>query len=163
MIYLLGMPDSLHYARSNNGAGCATFTYSSGAVATMAFTRGAAHNGGMERTMIVGSGGQRHITVENNIRVTLHKDPPDSGYGTTPDFFNGSPDQTSSGWEPEFSLGQLYNKGTFLLVYYDEINEFVRSILEKRSPDRGTLDHAWQVTRIFEAFFAGAERVISLK
>jgi len=32
-------------------------------------------------------------------------------------------------WEPEFSLGQLYNKDLFLLGYTQEIDEFARSIL----------------------------------
>jgi predicted dehydrogenase len=161
MIYLLGMPDTLHYTRSRSGAGTASFTFSSGAVASMVFSQGAANNGGMERTMIVGNKGQ-HITVENNLRVTLHKNPPDLGYGTSPSYYTGSSEKTSAVWEPEFSLGQLYNKGIFLLGYYDEINEFVRSVLEKRSPDRGTLDHAWQVTKIFEAFFKGPNTVINI-
>ena len=65
-------------------------------------------------------------------------------------------------WEPEFSLGQLYNKGLFLLGYYNEINEFTRSILENRSPLKGTLEQAWQVTRIFEAFADGPGRQITL-
>ncbi|MHC4715753.1 MAG: Gfo/Idh/MocA family protein, partial [Planctomycetota bacterium] len=65
-------------------------------------------------------------------------------------------------WEPEFSLGQLYNKGLFLLGYYGEVSEFARSVLEDRPPDRGTLAHAWQATRIFEAFAEGPGRVIGL-
>ena len=58
-------------------------------------------------------------------------------------------------WEPEFSLGQLYNKGLFLLGYYQEIQEFAAALLEKRPMKKGTLEQAWQVTRIFEAFAEG--------
>jgi len=72
------------------------------------------------------------------------------------------PEQVSAAWEPEFSLGQLYNKGLFLLGYYNEINEFARSILENRPPKKGTLDQAWQVTRIFEAFAEGSGQTRSL-
>ena len=64
-------------------------------------------------------------------------------------------DEGAVTWEPEFSLGQLYNKGLFLLGYYGEINEFSRAILEGRAPSKGTLEHAWQVTRLFEAFAEG--------
>ena len=160
LIYLLGMPESLHYERSHSGAGLATFRYASGSIASIAMTKGSSTNGGMGRTVIVSDKGQ-HISVENNTRVTLHRTPP-LGYGDAPSFYTGILEQASAVWEPEFSLGQLYNKGLFLLGYYNEINEFARSILEKRPPKKGTLEHAWQVTRIFEALAEGPGRQISL-
>ncbi|MFW6303118.1 MAG: Gfo/Idh/MocA family protein [Candidatus Sumerlaeota bacterium] len=159
MVYLLGMPESLYFQRSPKGAGVATFSYASGVVASIAFTHGSSNNGGMERTTIVSDQG-RHITVENNHRVTLHKSAP-TGYGNQPSFYQGSPDTASAVWEPEFSLGQLYNKGLFLLGYYGEINEFARSVLEQRKPVKGTLQQAGQVTRIFEAFAEGPGKRIT--
>lgn len=160
LIYLLGMPESLSYERSNHGAGLATFRYVSGTIASIILTKGSSMNGGMERTLIVSDRGH-HITVENNTRVTLHRTPP-LGYGDVPSFYTGMTDQASAVWEPEFSLGQLYNKGLFLLGYYNEINEFARSILEERPVKNATLEHAWQATRIFEAFAEGPGRQITL-
>lgn len=160
LIYLLGMPESLSYERSNHGAGLATFRYVSGTIASIILTKGSSMNGGMERTLIVSDRGH-HITVENNTRVTLHRTPP-LGYGDVPSFYTGMTDQASAVWEPEFSLGQLYNKGLFLLGYYNEINEFARSILEERPVRKATLEHAWQATRIFEAFAEGPGRQITL-
>jgi len=164
MVYLLGMPRTLHYERAASGAGVATFTFGSGAVASLALTKGSAPNGGMERTPIVGSNG-KHIVVDNNLRVAYCKRAPydeGTGYGSAPDYYTGAPEQTTAYWEPEFSLGQLYNKGLFLLGYYNEVNEFACSILEARAPAKGTLDHAWQVTRIFEAFAEGPGKVVTL-
>jgi len=152
LVFLLGMPSTLFYRRSASGAAAVTFTYDSGAVASLALTAGAASNGGMERTMIVGTGG-RHVVVENNVRLCLHRSPAHK-YGRSPDYFTGAPADVSAVWEPEFSLGQLYNKGLFLLGYYNEINEFARAILESRAPAKGTLEQAGQITRIFEAFAA---------
>ncbi len=160
LFYLLGMPETLCYQRSGSGAGAAMFTYASGCVASIAFTHGQANNGGMERTMIVAEN-SRHLTIENNIKVTLHREPP-VRYGESPSYYEGGADAGSTTWEPEFSLGQLYNKGLFLLGYYSEINAFARSILDGTSPTRGTLDQAWQVTRLFEAFAQGPGRVIPL-
>ncbi len=160
MVYLMGMPRSLYYERGTSGAGVATFAFESGAVATLALTHGAARGGGMERTTLVSDSG-RHIVVDNNVRVTYHRDPR-RGYGDVPDFFTGSPDENPAVWEPEFSLGQLYNKGLFLLGYYNEVNEFARSILEGRPPAKGTLEDARRVTRIFEAFAEGPGKVIAL-
>lgn len=157
LVHLLGMPRTLYYERSATGAGLATFGYDDAVTASLAMTEGQAANGGMERTMIVGSGG-RHITVENNVRLSLHRDPPrpmGEGYGTTPSHFTGSAEQTSSIWEPEFSLGQLYNKGLFLLGYHPELDAFARMALDGEPLRRGTLAQAWQVTRMFEAFARG--------
>ena len=164
ILYLLGMPESLFYQRSPSGAGSATFSFASGAIATLALTHGAARNGGMERTTIVGTSGH-HIVVDNCQRVSYHQDPPTepgSGYGRSPDFFQGDTTETTAVWEPEFSLGQLYNKGVFLLGYYNEVNEFARSILDHRQPRKGTLTDAWRVTKVFEAFAHGPGKVISL-
>jgi len=164
MLFLLGMPESVSYERAASGAGVATFRFASGAIASLALTHGASRNCGMERTTIVGTSGH-HIVVDNNVRVLYHRTPPDepgTGYGSAPDYFTGRPDTTSAVWEPEFSLGQLHSKGLFLLGYYNEVNEFARSVLEGRPPAKGTLEHAWQATGIFEAFAEGLGRTIPL-
>lgn len=169
MIYLLGMPDRLFYARSDGGGGLATLIYAPMAergkvVATLALTHGASRNSGMERTTIVGSGG-RHIVVDNCLTVTYQRTPPDepnTGYGASPNFYTGTPEETSAVWQPEFSLGQLYNKGLFLLGYYNEVTEFARAILEGRPLRKAGLDHAWQVTRLYEAFAQGPEQIIDI-
>lgn len=164
MVYLMGMPDTLYYERSSQGAGVATFSFKSGAVASLAHTRGASGNGGMERTVIISNSG-KHIVVDNNIRVSYHRTPPPepgTGYGSSPNFYTGTTEQTTAIWEPEFSLGQLYNKGLFLLGYYNEVNEFARSIIENRPPKKGTLEQAWQVTRIFETYAEGPRKLVSL-
>ncbi len=164
LVFLMGMPETLHYERSFSGSGAATFTYASGEVASLALTSGASRNAGMERTVIVADSG-RHVVVDNCVRVSYHRGPPyrpGEGYGSAPDFFTGAPEDVTAVWEPEFSLGQLYNKGLFLLGYYNEVNEFARSILEGRSVAKGTLAEARQITRIFEAFSEGPGKTIRL-
>ncbi|UCH35397.1 MAG: Gfo/Idh/MocA family oxidoreductase [Armatimonadota bacterium] len=160
LVYLLGMPETLYYECSAARAGVVTFSFASGVVASLASTHGAAVSGGMERTTVVSDAG-RHIVVDNNIRVTYHRNPV-SGYGDVPTFFAGAPERTSAVWEPEFSLGQLYSKGLFLQGYYGEVTEFARAIIENRAPEKATLEHARQVTRIFEAFAEGPRRTVSL-
>ena len=156
LLDLVGMPKSLYYERARNGAGTAIFAYESGAVATIAFTWGAAFLDGLERTMIVSDRG-RHVIVENNLRVAYHR-LPFSGYGDVVDFYSADVDHATAVWQPEFSLGQLYNKGLFALGYFAEVDEFARSVLESRAPAKAGLDHAWQVTHLFEAFARGPGR-----
>jgi len=161
MVFLLGMPKTLYYERSPGGAGSAMFTYESGTVAQLALTRGASSDGGMERTVLVADNGT-HIVVENNTRVSLHRCTAPKQYGASPDYYVADPGQTTAVWEPEFSLGQLYNKGLFLLGYYGEVNEFARCILDDRPPSKAHLDHAIQITRVFERFREGPGKVIGL-
>ena len=160
LVYLCGAPSSLYYERSATSSGSAVFTYDNGVVANISLTEGMSSNGGMERTMLV-SDKKRHIIVENNTSVRYWKDPENLGYGDTPSFFNG--ESAGSVWEPEFSLGQLYNKGLFLLGYYNEIAEFANAVLENRPVDRGGLNDAMTVTRIFEAFAKGSGTKIILR
>ncbi len=158
LIYLMGMPRTLYYERSAVGGGVASFTFDDGAVATLILSHGASYNGGMERTLIVGEHGH-HITIENNRRLTLHRNQP-VGYGSSPSFFAGLPEQAAALWEPEYSLGQLYNHGVFGLGYFAEINAFARSILDRKPPTRGTLQQARQVTSLFEAFARGPGQLV---
>lgn len=164
LVFLLGMPRTLYYERSFNGAVLATFGFESGAIASLILSNGVGLDAGMEHTLVIGNKG-RHVEVQNNIRVLYHKSAPGepgTWYGSAPNYFVGEPGAATSSWEPEFSLGQLYNKGLFLLGYYNEVNEFARSILEKRPAAKGTLEQAWQVTRVFEAFAEGPGKVIAL-
>ncbi len=161
LLYLMGMPNRLYYERTPTGPGVATFSYDDGRVATLLMPNGTANNGGMERTMLLSERGG-HVVVDNNLTVTYHRDAADRPYGASPSFYVGEPAKTSAVWQPEFSLGQLYNKGIFLLGYYGEVTEFANAILENRPLDRCHLTHAWQVTRIFEAFSHGAGKVIEI-
>ncbi len=161
LIFLLGPPQTLYYERAAGGAGLTMFTFASGAVATLALTSGSCGRGGLERTVVFGEKGN-HLVVENNIRVSWFKGPLPP-YGGSPNYFLGGPEETTAVWEPEFSLGQLYNKGLFLLGYYGEVNEFARAILDKRTVSKCNLEQAWQVTRILEGFCAGPGKTISLE
>ena len=154
MVYLLGMPASLYYERNRFGAGVAIFKYESGVIAAIHFTHGSSMNGGMERTVII-SDSEKHIVIENNTRLCYFQNPPDISYGNTPSFYTGDLKDTASVWEPEFSLGQLYNKGLFLLGYFNEINEFATAVLEGRNVKKGHIGHAIQITQIFSKFAAG--------
>ncbi|MGD2174765.1 MAG: Gfo/Idh/MocA family oxidoreductase [Candidatus Brocadiaceae bacterium] len=164
LLLFAGMPETMYYERTPASAAVVTFRYGSGTVATMALTEGASYEGGIEQSMIVGEGGH-HVLVDNNIRVEYHRGParPEGqGYGSTPSHFTGPPEATTAVWHPEFSLGQLYSKALFTQGFYGEINEFARAVLEERRPAKSHSEHAWQVTRIFEAFAEGPGKVIRL-
>lgn len=170
MVSLLGAPSSMLYDRSSIGSGIVIFKFPSDIIAALHFTCGMSMNGGVERTVIIsrsgvastGRSGGRHIIVENNLILTYHRNV-DFGYGDETNFYKGTPDENTAVWQPEFSRGQMFNKGLFLLGYFEEIDEFANAILEKRPLVDGTLQQAWTATRIFEKFLDGPNKLIELK
>jgi len=161
LIHLRGMPDRFFYERGACGAGLVTFAYGNGEIAGLALSKGAANDGGIERTVIVSDKG-RHIVVDNTVRLSYHKNPPLEGGGMETDYYRGLPGQVTSIWEPEFSMGQLHNKTLFLQGFYHEIDEFVRAVKENRGVTKGSLEQAMRVTAIFEKFAEGPGKVIRL-
>jgi predicted dehydrogenase len=162
LVYLMGYPESLNYMRGMDGTGIACFTFADDSIASITLTNGSSSNGGMERTQIFAKNHGQHISIENNIKLSLHRTPPELHYGSSPSFYTGTPENATAAWEPEFSLGQLYNKGLFLLGYYGEIEAFAQSIINKTPVPKAGLDDAIIITKIFEAFAQGPNKVIKL-
>jgi predicted dehydrogenase len=168
-----GKVDSLIYSRGVNGAGFVQLQLASGAVASLQFAVGDSMKNFAERTEV--SGDQGSIFIENGTRVTLamhatvENGPQGSGatrdwvagYGRDSDFTGQAADGCIV-WEPEYSLGQLYNNGLFLLGYYNEIESFVRSAMTRTIMTVGGLDYAEEGIRLFEAFAEGPGKVISV-
>ena len=169
MVSLLGAPESMLFDRNSIGAGVIIFKFPQDVIATMHMTCGQSMNGGVERTVIIsrsgvdstGRIGGRHIVVDNNLTLSYHRNA-DFGYGDETSFYKGSPDENTAVWQPEFSRGQMFNKGLFLLGYYGVINEFSEALLENRPFCDGTLEQAWVATQIFEKFLEGPNKLIEL-
>jgi hypothetical protein len=64
----------------------------------------------------------------------------------------GGPIDGTVVWEPEWSLGQLYNKAIFLLGYYNELAHFFEAVAARRPVAIGGLDYAEEGIRLFDAF-----------
>ena len=153
--YLGGRIDALCYTRAENGAGFAMFNMRSGATAVIHFSYGQAKTSILERTEVTGDGG--NVIVENNTRLTYYRRVSDAAlrkYGRASDF-TGNIDDAPLVWEPEFSLGNLYNKGLFLLGYYNEILYFCDAVLNDREIEIGNIEDADEGIRVYEAFKRG--------
>jgi hypothetical protein len=55
-------------------------------------------------------------------------------------------------WEPEFSLGQLYNKNLFYLGYVPEIVHFCESVLAGKPVQKGTLADVRMILDLYERY-----------
>jgi predicted dehydrogenase len=160
--YLGGPIESLHVERNDRTGACITaIRFASGAVGSLHLAHGISGMSPLERTEVVGRGA--NVVVENNLRVTYYRPgAPEGGYGRAGTFYTGSDENSPLFWEPEFSLGQLYNKGLFMLGYAPEILYFCECVLEGRPPEVGNLEDALELLRIYEAYCEpGNPRVIS--
>lgn len=157
---LAGPVASLYYERSPNGSGVAVFTTAGGVVASLHLPWTMSMRGIQERTEV--NGDRASAWAENNARVTFAPNPRigDLHYGR--DERHTDDLHATTVWEPELSLGQLYNTGAFLLGYYGELAHFCDAVLAGRPVEVGNLDWAEEGIRIFDAFRHGPGTLIEL-
>lgn len=149
--YIGGRISSIHIERSSGGAGFATLMFESGAAGVLHCCHGMSGTSFYERLEVVGQGA--NLTVDNGVKLTYYRPGGrgPGGYGGSVSYI-GSDDHAPIVWEPEFSLGQLHNKGLFLLGYYSEVKYFADCVRSNTPPSKCGLDDALEVTRMFEAF-----------
>ena len=66
-------------------------------------------------------------------------------------------------WQPELSLGQLYNNNNFIQGYAQSVIAFAEAALGTAPLTRGTLEDAREVLKVFDALRAGPGRKIVLQ
>jgi len=163
LLYAVAGPaETLFYQRAANGAVVANLRFRSGAIGCLHLTAGQSGTSPLERLEVVGQGA--NVRLENGCRLTYYRPGRrgEAGYGRSGSFLGGD-DCAPLFWEPEFSLGQLYNHGLFLLGYALEIRHFAECALENSRPDISGLDAALEVTALYEAFLEGEGREISVR
>jgi predicted dehydrogenase len=115
--------------------------------------------GPLERIEVIGAGA--NLVIDNGMRLIYYGKPPAREYGRTPDYYS---DDAGAAWhwEPEFSLGQLYNKALFLMGYVQQVDYFAQCVLENRPPAMCGLADALEITKWLEAFMGHppGERVV---
>ncbi|MGW0232074.1 Gfo/Idh/MocA family protein [Actinopolymorpha singaporensis] len=132
-----------------SGASTASLRFASGAVGTLHLAAGSAATSPLERVEVVGQ--DANVVVDNGVRLTYYRRGARLDYGRSPSYVVGE-DHAPLHWEPEFSLGQLYNKNLFYLGYVPEILHFCDSVLSGTPPTKGTLEDSLAVMRLFEAY-----------
>jgi predicted dehydrogenase len=155
IIHLLAGPvKTLYYERSRNGASVSVMTFNDGVTGTMHLTAGQSGTSPLERVEIVGSGA--NAIADNGVKLTYYRPGTrgEGGYGRSPNFI-GADDGAPIYWEPEFSLGQLYNKGLFLIGYAPEVIYFADCVRENRAPEKAGLTDARAITKLYEAYRYG--------
>jgi predicted dehydrogenase len=154
VLRLLGGPIEWIFVNRNSAVGSATVSirFASGAAGNLHLSSGQSSTSFLERLEIVGNG--ENVVVENNIRLIHYRRSKSRiAYGRSADYFDAiTEDSAPLYWEPEFSLGQLYNKGLFLLGYAPEVIQFTTRLLDGKAPAYGTLEDALELLQIYETY-----------
>lgn len=129
------------------GGAVALASFANGAVGTFHFSAGQAQTSPLERIEIVGDGS--NVVVDNAANLTWYRPGSCGSYGRTPTHITSN-DIAPLVWQPELSLGQLYNNNNFLQGYAPSIIAFVEAILTNQPLAVGTLEDAAQILRVFE-------------
>ncbi|HLU22095.1 MAG TPA: Gfo/Idh/MocA family oxidoreductase [Bacillaceae bacterium] len=148
--YLMGKIKNISYQwEPFNGGTVTNIQFVSGAIGTLHLTAGASTSSPLERVEVIGQGA--NVVVDNGVKVSYYRKADPLAYGRAPSYIIDD-SQAPLVWEPEFSLGQLYNKNIFYLGYVSEVLHFCESVLENRPPQKGTLDDSLEIIKLFEAY-----------
>jgi predicted dehydrogenase len=166
---LAGPVASLFFQRApTTGGVVANLRFRSGAVGCLHLTAGRSGTAPLERMEAIGRG--ESVVVENGCRLIYYRrgSRGEGGYGRSASFIGpdaGAPIL----WEPEFSLGQLYNKALFLLGYAPELLHFCETAIAAiddpaggHRPEHADLQAALEITKLYEAFRGPEGEVITL-
>jgi predicted dehydrogenase len=148
--YLMGIIAQLVYEwEPVNGSSVTILRFASGAIGTLHLSAGASGSSPLERLEVIGEGA--NVVLENGVKLTYYRKAARPAYGRSASFLVED-EAAPLYWEPEFSLGQLYNKNLFYLGYVPEVLHFCESVLHGTPPTKGTLEASLEIAKLFEAY-----------
>lgn len=134
--------------RGADGSGACILEFESGAIGNFHLASGANRGQPIERYSFFGD--NCHLTIENGLRVTLDRGI-DFDYGRNTTYL---PDGFESGaivWEPQNREGTLENKAIFTQGVYNEMRYFCEHAITGKAAERGSLEFARDVMKVYEA------------
>ncbi|RWK63388.1 Gfo/Idh/MocA family oxidoreductase [Mesorhizobium sp.] len=140
------------------GATFTNFRFKSGAIGSLHCAAGQSGSSLLERVEIVGEGS--NAIVENGSKLTWYRRAELPAYGRAASFIQ-SDDKAALVYEPEHSLGQLYNNNLFYLGYVPEILHLTDAILDGAPLTKGTLEVAHEIMKLFD-FYRTAEAGVTV-
>ena len=131
--------------RSRDGGGVCVLEFANSAVGT--FNLVSARRRTSERYAFWG---KSHITIDNGLRVTVHRGIP-LDYSSTTTYVPPGMDSGRVTWEPVDTLATLENKSLFTQGFYHEMRYFCDCILTGQEAETGSLEFALSMMKVYEA------------
>jgi len=133
--------------------------FRSGAIVSFHFPRTKSGLSPLEYLEAVGEGA--NAVVDNAARLTYYRKASAGPYGRTADMLTSLADAPLR-WEPELSLGTLYNDHNFIQGYGQSLLHFVEAVTANRPVTIGTLEDALEIMKVFEALCEGPGATVEL-
>lgn len=148
--YLGGSVDRMSYEwEPHRGASLTTLRFTSGVIGSLHLAAGAPATAPLERVEVIGDGAS--VVVDNGVKITYYRPGAGHSYGRDASYL--VPDDVAPlTWEPEFSLGQLYNKNLFYLGYVPEILHFCDAVSGEVDLTSGTLEQVGRIMALYETY-----------
>jgi len=134
--------------RSKLGGGVCVIEFASGAIGNFHLADGARHGQPSELYQFFGDG--CHAEIRNGTQIFLQRGMQFDYRGST-SFVAEGYDSGAIVWEPQHSLGTLENKGLFIQGFYQEMRYFCDCILDGKPAEKGSLEFALEVMKVYEA------------
>jgi predicted dehydrogenase len=155
MLQVGGAVKAVTTIRGAVGGGACILEYENGALGNLHLADGM--KGPTERYSFFCENVQ--VVVDNSRKVTLHRGIPFQ-YKYTSNYAPEGIDTGSISWEPQNNTATLENKALFTQGFVQELYHFCECVLEDKIPERGTLEFALHVMRIYEAgFISDGQRI----
>ncbi|MFB9275774.1 Gfo/Idh/MocA family protein [Cohnella cellulosilytica] len=160
--YLMGdVKELLFTDHQPSGNAQAIFKFKSGAIGSLHIVATQAATSPVERVEIIGN--RQNLVIDNGMKLIYYKGSQGTGnYGKILDYIGDDPADGPVYWEPENSLGQLYNKNMVLQGMVQSVNYFANAVLNGTKLEKGTLAEAVHLTKIFDAFKTPGDKWVSI-
>ncbi len=158
LVRLFGECEGVSYLRNDKtGDAVVNINYRSGVVGTLHLTGAQSERGPLERLEVVGDGA--HVVVENGMRLIYYRpEAEDTPLELRPTSFYGPEADAPILWEPEFSLGELYNQQLFFQGYVGCINTFAEKVMAGQPPRHGNVVDMLHIMTIYDKIRFGKEK-----
>jgi predicted dehydrogenase len=134
-------------------------TFRSGAVVAFHFPRTKSGLSPLEYLEAVGEGA--NAVVDNAARLTYYRKASAGQYGRMTDQITSLEDGPLR-WEPELSLGTLYNDHNFIQGYAQALLHFTEAVNAQQPVTVGTLEDALEIMKVFEVLCEGPDADVEL-
>lgn len=107
-------------------------------------------------------GDECHVVIENGLRVTLQRGIP-FDYGRTTSYAPEGLDSGAIVWEPQNREGTLENMALFTQGIYKEMHYFCAQAMAGKPAEKGSLEFALEVMKVYEAGLLSKGNRIEIK
>jgi predicted dehydrogenase len=146
--------------RAAHGGGACILEFASGAIGNFHLAAGANKGQPIERYTFFGD--ECHLIIDNGLKVTLQRGIPFS-YGRNTTYLPAGLDSGGIVWEPQNREGTLENKSLFTQGIYNEMQYFCTQVLANAPAEKGSLEFALDVMKVYEAALLSGGKRIEIK